>query len=398
MSWFSYSSLIPPSLFILLTSIGLALAWRWTRLGLVIATVGGALLYLASMPVVADNLIGYVRDLAPEMPILPSNAPPEAIIVLSADARKSDNPGRPYTVGPATLERLADAARTARRLGLPVLVSGGPPGGEVSESLAGMMSEVLQDDFQVPVHWREDRSSNTYENAAFSAEILRRAGVSSALLIMHCRDMARALWSFYAVGYPVIPANCGRSKRIVSQRQSEDEASSLSAGSFFPRVGALLVSRPRAPRANRLSVVSISLPPRGSRPKRRPRGRHIRIATKLRLRLSPSGAAFTSAAKRSMFRRVRSSDRMPNPVRSRTRSMPASTLRGLVEPLFNDFLRQSFEMLVPPGYTPIGTMKNFISMRRGWAAARHCRRSHRKWHSAGRRPASLRAHSSVLAT
>ncbi len=71
-----------------------------------------------------------------------------------------------------------------------------------------------------------------------------------------------------------------------------------------------------------------------------------------------------------MFRRVRSSDRMPNPVRSRTRSMPASTLRGLVEPLFNDFLRQSFEMLVPPGYTPIGTMKNFISMRRGWAAAR----------------------------
>ena len=241
MSWFSYSSLIPPSLFILLTSIGLALAWRWTRLGLVIATVGGALLYLASMPVVADNLIGYVRDLGPEMPILSSNAPPGAIIVLSADSRKSDNPGRPYTVGPATLERLAEAARTARRLGLPVLVSGGPPGGEVSESLAGMMSEVLQDDFQVPVRWSEDRSSNTYENAAFSAEILRQAGVSSALLITHCRDMARALWSFYAVGYPVMPAICGRQKDV-SQRQPEDEASSLSMGSFFPRVGALLVS------------------------------------------------------------------------------------------------------------------------------------------------------------
>src|SRR5215472_4672636 len=54
MSWFSYSSLIPPSLFILLTIIGLALAWRWTRLGLVVATFGGTLLYFVSMPVVAD--------------------------------------------------------------------------------------------------------------------------------------------------------------------------------------------------------------------------------------------------------------------------------------------------------------------------------------------------------
>src|SRR5262249_49751273 len=31
-----------------------------------------------------------------------------------------------------------------------------------------------------------------------------------------------------------------------------------------------------------------------------------------------------------------------------------------VETLFNDFLRQSFEMLMPPGYTSIGSMKNFI--------------------------------------
>ena len=34
-----------------------------------------------------------------------------------------------------------------------------------------------------------------------------------------------------------------------------------------------------------------------------------------------------------------------------------------VETLFNDFLRQSFEMLMPPGYTSIGSMKNFIRNR-----------------------------------
>ena len=91
-------------------------------------------------------------------------------------------PVRLYTAGPQTLERLAEAAREERRLGLPVLVSGGRPG-EIDESLASMMSTVLQDDFRVAVRWREDRSLNTFENAAFSAEILRRAGVPSALLI-----------------------------------------------------------------------------------------------------------------------------------------------------------------------------------------------------------------------
>ncbi len=34
-----------------------------------------------------------------------------------------------------------------------------------------------------------------------------------------------------------------------------------------------------------------------------------------------------------------------------------------VETLFNDFLCQTFEMLMPPGYTSIGSMKNFIRMR-----------------------------------
>ena len=34
-----------------------------------------------------------------------------------------------------------------------------------------------------------------------------------------------------------------------------------------------------------------------------------------------------------------------------------------LETLFNDFLRQSFEMLMPPGYTSIASMKNFVRMR-----------------------------------
>jgi uncharacterized SAM-binding protein YcdF (DUF218 family) len=236
MSWLSYSSLIPPSLFIVLTVIGLVLAWRWTRLGLVVATFGGILLYLASMPIVADGLNEWVKSLAGAAPILPSDAPPGAIIVLSADYRRSDAPGGSYTVGPETLERLATTAQEARHRGLPVLVSGGKPD-DTENSLAEMMSTVLQDDFRVPVRWREERSLNTFENAAFSAEILREAGVSSALLVTQCRDMARALWSFHAVGYPVVPAVCSAQQ---ADRWRLDEP--VEVRSFFPQITALLAS------------------------------------------------------------------------------------------------------------------------------------------------------------
>ena len=68
MSGLSYSSLIPPNLFIVVTVLGVLLAWRRARLGLVVATIGAALLYLASMPIVADGLIWSVEALAGAVP------------------------------------------------------------------------------------------------------------------------------------------------------------------------------------------------------------------------------------------------------------------------------------------------------------------------------------------
>ena len=230
MSWLSYSSLIPPNLFIVLTVLGVLLAWRRVRLGLVVTTFGAVLLYLTSMPIVADGLIWSVEALAEFIPGAPSDMHPGAIIVLSGDFRHGKARGEPDTVGRLTLERVAGAASEQRRTGLPILVSGGRPE-DADDSLAGMMSTVLQNNFRVPVRWREDRSANTYQNAAFSAEILRLAGVPSALLVTHPWHMARALWSFRAVGYPVVPAALHKGK-----------AMTLSVSSFFPQVTALLGS------------------------------------------------------------------------------------------------------------------------------------------------------------
>jgi uncharacterized SAM-binding protein YcdF (DUF218 family) len=227
-AWLSYSSLIPPNLFILLAMIGVLIAWRRKPFGLAVATAAICLVYLAAMPVTAGLLIRWAEAIAFDEPTLPSDQPPGAIVVLSADARRSAVPGVPDTVGQLTLERLAEAARQQRRLGLPILVSGGGPRGA---SLAVLMSRVLQEDFRVPVQWREERSRNTFENALYSAEILRGAGIRAALVIAHPWDMARALWSFRAVGYPVVPSPI-----------PEGESASLSLAAFLPQVPALLES------------------------------------------------------------------------------------------------------------------------------------------------------------
>jgi uncharacterized SAM-binding protein YcdF (DUF218 family) len=229
-SWLSYSSLIPPNLFILIAMIGVIIAWRKQRFGLAVATAAISCLYLVSMPVLAGLLIRSAEAIAGTIPVLPTDATPGAIIVLSADARHSDMPGEPDTVGPLTLERLAEAAREQRRLGLPILVSGGPPGGRQT-SLAALMGTALQDDFGVAVRWREDRSQNTFENASFSATILRQAGISAALVVAHPWDMARALWAFRAVGYPVVPMSTPKGG-----------SPSLSARAFLPQIPALLDS------------------------------------------------------------------------------------------------------------------------------------------------------------
>jgi uncharacterized SAM-binding protein YcdF (DUF218 family) len=226
-SWLSYSSLIPPNLFILVAMIGVVIAWRTKPFGLAVATMAIGCLYLASMPVLAGLLIRSAEAIAVTGLRLPSDTPPGAIIVLSADSRHTDIPGKPDAVGPLTLERLAEAARGYRKLGLPILVSGGPPDYH-ERSLAALMSKALQEDFSVPVRWREDGSRNTFENASFSAAILRRAGIETALVVAHPWDMARALWSFRAIGYPVVP-----------MPTQEPRSLSLSAAAFLPQVPAL---------------------------------------------------------------------------------------------------------------------------------------------------------------
>ena len=135
--------------------------------------------------------------------------PPQAIVVLGAN-RYAEAPEYDFqdTVGPLGLERLRYAAWLQRKTGLPILVSGGAPGGEPTPE-ADLMKAVLVDEFRATVKWSESQSRNTLENARFSQAVLTENKIKHVYLVTQAWHMRRAARSFESVGLQVTPAPTG---------------------------------------------------------------------------------------------------------------------------------------------------------------------------------------------
>jgi len=130
---------------------------------------------------------------------------PGAIIVQSAMRYRSAPEYGGDTVDGVSLERLRYAAHVARKADLPVLVSSGRHRDDEA-ALAHLMKKVLEEDLRVAVRWVEERSRNTFENALFSAEILRNENIGPAMLATHAFHMKRATEVFEQAGIRVVPA------------------------------------------------------------------------------------------------------------------------------------------------------------------------------------------------
>jgi len=196
--------ILPPSSALLLLLVGTAVRRRWRRTGLGLQIAGLAWLWLASTPLFAGLLLHSLQT----SPALPPEGPlpdAQAIVVLAAAA---DTVGSEYggpVIGAMTMQRVRYAAFLHRRTGLPVLVSGGKPA-STAAPLAVLMQHALEQEFSVPVRWVEDRSADTWENAAFSAEMLQRDGIARILLVTTAWHLPRAMPCFERQGLEVVPA------------------------------------------------------------------------------------------------------------------------------------------------------------------------------------------------
>lgn len=188
------SLFLPPLLLVILVTFAGFLAWRGApRWALVVIAASFGQMVLAT-PFISGNL---VSSLEGRIDWTPGGPPPQAIVILSADAVQE---GTGFGPGPLSLERLRTGARLRRETGLPVLVSGGPPGRE-APSLGEILAHSLSQDFGVPTRWIESRSHDTRENALYSVEMLRAEGIEAVMLVTHGWHLPRAQDAFRRLGF-----------------------------------------------------------------------------------------------------------------------------------------------------------------------------------------------------
>jgi uncharacterized SAM-binding protein YcdF (DUF218 family) len=177
---------------------------RGERMPLILAIAG---FFLLLWPPV-DWLLS--RPLEGRYPIRPLPAgDAEAIVVLSAGI-SPPHFEQPYSLADAdTFDRCEHAAWLYHHWrSVPVLASGGR--GPVGEPFSRTMRELLKE-AGVPdqMIWTEEQSRSTHENAAFSAGILRKHGISRIALVVEAQSMLRASLCFQREGIQVFPAPSG---------------------------------------------------------------------------------------------------------------------------------------------------------------------------------------------
>lgn len=210
MSWtltnFLAAFLLPPLNLFMLGLAGLFLRGRRRMLGGLL--IGASLLGLVvlSTPIVSFWLLDSLKP-AP-VPITGKEA--DAIVILGGGRDINSLEFGGDTLSRYSLERARYGAWLARRLGKPILVTGGMPGGG-SRSEGEIMAEALNREFGVKVRWVENQAENTRENARLSAALLVQDGIHRVYLVTHCWHLRRAMPEFEATGLTVIPAGTGYS-------------------------------------------------------------------------------------------------------------------------------------------------------------------------------------------
>lgn len=207
MSWlltnFFAAFLLPPLSLLLLGLAGLLLWHKHPLIARTLVSSTVILLWLLSTPFLADALLHTLE--VPPLAQTNKTTSADAIVVLGGGTYFNAPEYGNDTVGNASLARIRYAAKLYKSTGKPILLTGGTPlGNSISE--AALMKLVLEQEFDIPVKWVEDKSDNTLENARYSSRLLEQSAIKRIYLVTHAWHMARAIKVFQAAGFEVIPA------------------------------------------------------------------------------------------------------------------------------------------------------------------------------------------------
>jgi uncharacterized SAM-binding protein YcdF (DUF218 family) len=197
------AALLPPLALVILLAAGLILRRRRPRLSASLILLAAAALYALSTPWVGGLLQKSLEVSAPVSPADLQTA--DAIVVLGGGRRTDAAEYGGDTLNDLSLARLRYAARLQRASGLPILVTGGMPGGGTAAE-GRIMQHILQSEYGMSPRWIEDASLTTWDNARLSAPLLKQAGARRIVLVTHAWHLRRAVPLFEAQGLEVVPA------------------------------------------------------------------------------------------------------------------------------------------------------------------------------------------------
>lgn len=141
----------------------------------------------------------YLRDLWQQPTQHAQLGEGQAIVVLGA----GPNPNPPRMINPALTVRVTTAVELLGQLHLPVLLTGGRARSSDPQTEAALMQALLVKQGFRGVY-QESSSRNTWENAHFSAKILRAANIHKVILVSHAWHLRRAKLAFYRAGVDTI--------------------------------------------------------------------------------------------------------------------------------------------------------------------------------------------------
>lgn len=223
--------LLPPGILIVVLIASAVWLWQRRRRGIALCnlTVALALWGLATVPVAMWLRSGLEKGLT-----VPRQLQGDVIILLGGGIHEDvpDLTGR-GTPSREMMGRLVTAARIQRRLGIPVIVSGGAVyAGQDAE--APVIRRFLVDLGVPEKHVLiEQRSRDTRENAFYCREILAQHRFHRPLLVTSAYHMRRSLAAFGSAGVTVTP---------VPAQFSTGSRKPLRWTSFLPEAGTLETS------------------------------------------------------------------------------------------------------------------------------------------------------------
>jgi uncharacterized SAM-binding protein YcdF (DUF218 family) len=162
---------------------------------------------LWSLPVVSDALRRSLEGQFAHQPV--ADLPiADAVVVLGGGITPAP-PDWPYPDLGRGADRVWHAARIYRAGKAPrVIISGGglPWLGERTTEAVAMQQFLT--DLGVPAEavWVEEQSRSTYENARYTAQLLRQHELQQVLLVTSALHLPRALATFRAAGIDALPA------------------------------------------------------------------------------------------------------------------------------------------------------------------------------------------------